>query len=217
MRMIFRFGMIVMLGAALSGCALANVASGPAPQLFTLTAAPMAAVSFPASSAATSASLLVDEFAASAAINTGRIAFQPTPNELKYYADARWVDLAPAMLQSLTVETLQSSGAFGSVAARGTEIKGDYVLKGDIRQFAAEQAGEATNVRVVLFMRLVSRSDHSVIASKSFEAVTPLNGRGMESVVGAYQKSLSSVLTELTLWTVDAISKKSVSVAGNAK
>ncbi len=215
--MIFRFGMIAMLGAALSGCALAGVASGSAPQLFTLTAAPPAALSLPADSASTSVSLLVDEFSANAALSTGRVAFQPTPNEMKYYADARWVDLAPAMLQSLAVETLQSSGAFKSVAARGTEINGDYVLKGDIRQFAAEQTGEATGVRVALFMRLVSRRDHSIVASKNFEAVTPLAGHGMESVIGSYQKSVSSVLAELTLWTADEISKSSQAVASAAR
>jgi len=218
MRQIFRFGMMALLGAALGGCALANVASGPAPQLFTLTAAPMAAVSLPAGGASASQSLLVDGFSANAALNTGRIAFQPNPNELKYYADARWVDLAPSMLQSLTVETLQSSGAFGSVAARGTEIRGAYVLKGDVRQFAAEQVdGGKTQIRVALFMRLVSRKDHGVIASKGFEAVTPLEGRGMASVVAAYQKSLTSVLTELTLWTADEVSRTSVAPAASAK
>ncbi|MDO8288953.1 MAG: ABC-type transport auxiliary lipoprotein family protein [Parvibaculum sp.] len=214
MKSFLNFACLVALGAALSGCALANVASEPAPQLFTLTAAPMAAVALPADSASKSVSILVDEFAASAALNTARIAFQPNPNELKYYAGARWADLAPLMIQALTVETLQSSGAFASVAARGTEIRGDFILKGDVRQFAAETAGETTQVRVALFIRIVSRTDHSVLASKSFEAVTPLEGRGMESVVGAAQKSLSAVLTEVTLWSVDEVSKKSAAVTG---
>ncbi|MGV8996805.1 MAG: ABC-type transport auxiliary lipoprotein family protein [Parvibaculaceae bacterium] len=213
MKMIFRFGMLAILGAALSGCALASIANEPAPQLFTLTAAPMVAVSFPVSNRASSASLLVDEFAASAALDTGRIAFQPTPNELKYYADARWADLAPAMVQSLAIETLQSSGAFGSVAARGSEIRGDYVLRGDIRQFAAEKAGEATQVRVALYLRLISRSDHGVIASNVFQSVTPVSGSGMDAVVAAYQKSMSAVLTDMTLWTANAVSTQPVSAA----
>ncbi len=130
MNTIFRLTGLAALAALLSGCALANVASSPAPQLFTLTAHESGAE---AGGTVAKGDVLVDAYFASAAIDTARIAYLPGPNELKYIAGARWADLAPVMIRTLTVETLEKSGRFVSVAARGSEINGDYMLKGDIR------------------------------------------------------------------------------------
>lgn len=199
----FRLTGLAALVVVLSGCALANVGSGPAPQMFTLTAhsAPAGA----GDTASAKADLLVDAYAASAAIDTGRIAYLPSANELKYIAGARWADLAPVMIQSLTVETLEKSGRFASVAARGSEINGDYMLKGDIRQFAAEKHGDATQVHVDLFMRLVSRNDNKVIATKDFNTTLPVAGSGVEPMVQAFDAALAQVLADLTVWTADEL------------
>lgn len=199
-----RLTCLVVLAAALSGCALANVASGPAPQMFTLTAHSVAAGTGDMSSA--KVDLLVDGYYSSAAIDTGRIVYLPSPNELKYIAGARWADLAPLMIQSLTVETLEKSGRFASVAARGSEISGDYMLKGDIRQFAAEKNGDVTQVHVDLFMRLVTRVDNKVIATKDFSTILPVAGSGIEPMVQAFDAALAQVLSDLTLWTASELS-----------
>lgn len=199
-----RLTCLVVLAAALSGCALANVASGPAPQMFTLTAHSVAAGTGDMSSA--KVDLLVDGYYSSAAIDTGRIVYLPNPNELKYIAGARWADLAPLMIQSLTVETLEKSGRFASVAARGSEISGDYMLKGDIRQFAAEKNGDVTQVHVDLFMRLVTRVDNKVIATKDFSTILPVAGSGIEPMVQAFDAALAQVLSDLTLWTASELS-----------
>ena len=150
--------------------------------------------------------LLVDGYYSSAAIDTGRIVYLPNPNELKYIAGARWADLAPLMIQSLTVETLEKSGRFASVAARGSEISGDYMLKGDIRQFAAEKNGDVTQVHVDLFMRLVTRVDNKVIATKDFSTILPVAGSGIEPMVQAFDAALAQVLSDLTLWTASELS-----------
>ncbi len=200
----YRLTCLVALAAALSGCALANVAGGPAPKMFTLTAHSVAAGA--GDVAASKADLLVDGYFASAAVDTGRIAYLPSPNELKYIAGARWADLAPVMIQTLTVETLEKSGRFASVAARGSEINGDYMLKGDIRQFAAEKNGDATQVHVDLFMRLVSRDDNKVVATKDFNVLLPVSGSGIEPMVAAFDSALAQALSDLTVWTAAELS-----------
>lgn len=205
MKIYIRLAALCLLGATLGGCALANVASSPAPQLFTLQALPPAQTVVP--SAASNVGILVSDFTASAALDSARIAFQPNPNELKFYAGARWVDLAPLMVRRLTIQSLENSQQFASVAARGAEVSGDYVLKGDIRQFAAEANGEQTNVRVDLFMSLVDRDDRSVLAAKDFTAVEPISGHGIEVVISAYDKALSMVLNDITSWTVNEVAK----------
>ena len=197
MKMLMRFAALCALGATLGGCALADIANSPAPQLFTLTPASVTSDE----SAPSSATILVDDFTASAALNSARIAYQPNPNELKYFADARWIDLAPLMVQKLTLETLENSHRFASVAARGAEIRGDYILKGDIRQFAAEDADGKLHVRVDLFMRVVSNLNRTVVAAKDFTAVEPVEASGIAAIVAAYDKALARDLTAITDWT----------------
>lgn len=194
-----RLGAILLLAAPLGACALANVASEPAPQLFMLTPAPAAEVA----GKAVSEQLLVDEFSAAAAIDTTRIVFQANPNEVKYYADARWTDRAPRMIQTLAVATLENSGRFKAVSPRGAGLQGDYVLMGDIRQFAAVAGvGGADTVSVDLFVRLVGKDDHSIIASRNIAASAPISGSGMPAVVAAYDAALHQALAQISVWTI---------------
>ena len=197
MKMLMRFAALCVLGATLGGCALADIANSPAPQLFTLTAAPVASDE----GAPSPATILIDDFTASAALNSARIAYQPNPNELKYFADARWIDLAPLMVQNLMLETMENSHRFASVAARGAGIRGGYVLKGDIRQFAAEGSDGKLKVRVDFFMRVVSNLNRTVVAAKDFTAVEPVEARGIAAIVAAYDKALARNLAAITDWT----------------
>lgn len=197
MKILLKLAALCALGATLGGCALADVASSPAPQLFTLTSASVAGEA----GAPRSASILVDDFSASAAINTARIAYQPNPHELQYFADARWVDLAPLMVRNLTIETLENSHRFASVAARGAEISGDYVLKGDMRQFAAESHDGKIAVRVDFFMRVVSNLHRNVIAAKDFTAIEPVTASGIAAIVAAYDRALARNLAAIADWT----------------
>ena len=205
MRILMRLVALCALGATLGGCALADVASGPAPQLFTLTSVPVASSE---AGVPNSGTVLVDDFTASAAINSARIAFQPNANELQYFADARWVDLAPLMVRKVTIETLENSHRFVSVAGRGAEIRGDYVLKGDMRQFAAERQDGKMQVRIDLFMRVVSNLNRNVIAAQDFTAVEPVTGSGIAAIVAAYDKALARNLVAITDWTASATAGK---------
>ncbi|MDP1627068.1 ABC-type transport auxiliary lipoprotein family protein [Parvibaculum sp.] len=201
-----RFALLSAAFAPLGACALADVASGPAPSLYVLTAP---AVELPATARATQAQLVVEEFSAPAAIDTGRIVFQPSPNEIKYYAGARWSDRAPSMIASLLVETLTDTGRFPAVIGPGNRVRADLALVGDIRTFAAykpESAGfgeGVAKVRVVLFVRLVNVRDRSIVAAREFSAEAQSTGIGMEGIVGGYDAALDTVLSEIAVWTFE--------------
>lgn len=207
MRIFLKLVALCALGAALGGCALSSIAGEPAPQIFTLLAPTPAPVASEMN-ASVSAALVVDDFTASAAINSARIVYQPNPHELKYFAGARWVDLAPLMVRNLTVETLENSHRFVSVAARGTGINSDYVIKGDIRQFAAENEAGKMQVRVDIFLRVVSNLKRNVVAAKDFTAVEPVTASGIAAIVAAYDKALARNLEAITDWTAATTSTK---------
>jgi cholesterol transport system auxiliary component len=203
---IARLGLALLLAAPLGACALANAGSGPAPRLFTLTA-PQSAVA----DGRTAVQLQISEFAAPAAIDTTRIVFQENANEIKYYAEARWSDTAPNMIQTLLSQTLENSGRFASVFSHGADLNSDYMLMGDIRQFAAvagtDDKGGGTSVHVDLFMRLVRISDRTVTAARDFSVVVPVTGSGIASVVAAYDAGLHKVLGDISLWTIQQTTK----------
>ncbi|HEX7776118.1 MAG TPA: ABC-type transport auxiliary lipoprotein family protein [Parvibaculum sp.] len=199
---------LVLLLSPLGACALADVGSGPAPRLFTLTSAHPVP---PAGDAAAKVDMQVAEFAAPAAIDTTRIVFQSSANEIKYYAEGRWSDSAPNMIQMLVSRTLQDSGGFASVSTRGSDLNGDFTLVGDIRQFAAEagdgdKAGD-TSAHVDLFLRLVRVQDHKIVASKDFNSVVPVAGSGIASVIAAYDAALHAALDGIALWTLEETAK----------
>ncbi len=198
-------GLGLMLGP-LGACALANVASEPAPSLYVLTAA---TPQVPAGAVAAMAQVVVEEFSAPAAVDTTRIVFQPSPNEIKYYAGARWSDRAPRMIAALTVETLHNTGHFPSAIGAGSGARMDLALVGDIRQFAAARVATqglgqaATEARVTLYVRLLRASDRSIVASREFAATAPSASGKMTDIVAAYDAALGQVLAEIALWTLE--------------
>lgn len=199
-----RFLFAAFAALPLGACALADVASGPAPSLYVLTA-PHVAVE---GGRPSGAQLVVEEFSAPAAIDTARIVYKATPNEIAYYAGARWADRAPRMIGALAVETLTDTGRFPAVTGPGAQARMDLVLSGDIRAFEAyreEGAGlgaGATKVRVSLFARLVRMRDRAIVSSGEFTAEASA-GSGMDAIVAGYDAALDEVLASLALWTYE--------------
>src|SRR5690606_12674798 len=183
--------------APLGACALADVGSGPAPSLYVLTA-PAAEVA--SGSPPSPAQLVVEEFSAPAAVDTSRIVFMRSENEIAYYAGARWADRAPRMIASLLVETLAGTGSFPAVIGPGTSARMDQALVGDIRSFSAYRPAGAglgeggTKVRVVLFVRLLRAKDRTILASREFSSEASAPGAGMDGVVAGYDAALDTVL-----------------------
>jgi cholesterol transport system auxiliary component len=205
-----RAGALMLTLAPLGACALANVAGEPAPDLYVLTApAPQA----PDAAPAALAQVVVEPFVAPAALDSSRIVFQPSPNEIKYYAGARWSDRAPRMIAALTVETLHKTGRFPAAIGSGSGARMDMALTGDIRQFAATRVARAglgqtaTEVHVVFFARLLRASDRAIVAAREFSASVPSASGKMTDIVAAYDAALGQVLAEMALWTLDESAK----------
>lgn len=190
--------------APLGACAITDIGSGPAPSLYLLTA-PAPELSAPA----LDAQLSVQEFDAPAALDTGRIVIHPSPNEIAYYAGARWADRAPRMIAGLLVETLTGTGRFPAILGPESQARTDLALVGDIRAFGAYRAADAglgegtTRVRVALFVRLVKARGGIILAAREFTAEAPSASGGMTDIVAAYDAALDTVLSDIAGWTLE--------------
>lgn len=111
--------------------------------------------------------LIVAQPTAIAELDTYRIALKRGGQRWDYYAGARWSDFLPAVVQDDLTKTLDQSGLFKSVTADESGLKGDRILKVEIKKFQAEYAEDSAVpvIRIRMAVSLVSRVERARLAS----------------------------------------------------
>ncbi len=178
--------------------------SGAPPKLYSLNAA----ADFDPPAQMQDWRILVDEPMASRAIDTDRIAVRPSDIEIKYYANARWSDRAPRLVQNLLIESLENSGAV-ELAGRGPSgLRAQYLLSGSLVDFQTEyQSGDAV-VHIRLKLNLVEQKSGRVLAAKTFEQ-TQETGVQTRSVIMTFNDVFGLIQKEAVTWALDVIATTS--------
>lgn len=200
------------LAMGLQACALAGVAIDAPPDIYVLTTPDS---ELGADRPRLSLLLVVDEPYAPAALDSNRIVYQPSPNEISYFANARWSDRVPQMVQVLLVDTLDRSGKFQAVGRRAAGMRSDYLVRLSILTFGAEaDSTDAETVRVVLNAQLIRRFSDEIVAGRRFEAVAEPEGRGMINVIGAFDRAASVALGDIAVWIYDEAVRAALDAEG---
>ena len=118
---------------------------------------------------------LVDTPIAPAEIDTTRVALTRSPTTIDYFANAAWSDRAPAMVQSLLIESFEQTGKIISVSRDLAVLRADYILMSELRRFEARyENGEAPpTVFVRLFVQLIKMPERTIIGGELAEAREP--------------------------------------------
>ncbi len=199
---------LILLTFGLQACALATVGSEAAPDIYVLTTPD---IDLGAERQALSVQLVVDEPYAPAALDSNRIVYQPSPNEIRYFANARWSDRAPQMVQALLVDALDQSGRFQAVGRRAAGMRSDFLVRMSIVTFAAEENGGATeSVRVLFNAQLVRRFSDEIVAGRRFEAVAQPTSNRMIDIVNAFDAATSVAIGDLSAWIYDEAAQNSL-------
>lgn len=184
---------LVILGA----CALPG--QGEAPRRFRLT--PKS--TFDADLPTVNWSLVVVEPQADRSVDTVRIALMSGGTEMQYYANADWSNRAPAMVQTLLVESFVNSDRIAVVGNDRAGLRPDFRLSSVLREFQAEGTpGEAPTVRVKFDASLVQLPQRDVVGTTAVEQAVPAASDRIEDIVNAYDEALGSVLKNLVGWTL---------------
>jgi len=187
------------LALTLAACQVPG--TGDPPQLYTLTPKSAFAGDLPT----VEWQLIVETPVAAAGLSTSRIALQRSPLQLDYFARANWTDSAPLMVQTLLIESFENSKRIVAVSRESTNLRADYVLKTDLREFQAEyDGGGPPLVRVRLSGKLVRLPERTIIASRSSELAVRATSTDMQSIIGAFDDALGKVLREQVEWTLRA-------------
>ena len=187
------------LGAGLAGCQIPG--GGEPPQLYTLsprkifTARDLPRVDW---------QLVVEPPLASQGLDSSRIALQRSPLRIDYYARVSWTNPAPLMIQTLLIESLDNTGRIIGVTRESTQLRADYLLQTDLREFQAEY--DSPNgpplVRVRIAAKIVRLSDRTIIGNASFEDAERAQKGEIEPVIAAFDVALGRVLDQTVEWTL---------------
>ncbi|MFT3808945.1 MAG: ABC-type transport auxiliary lipoprotein family protein [Micropepsaceae bacterium] len=192
----FRLGLALALGLGLGGCSL--LASDP-PQLYDLSPKN----TFEEGAPVVGWQLVVEEPTTPNAINTDRIAIRPAQLEVQYFPGVKWTDRAPALVQTLLVESFENSGKIVGVGRRSIGLSGDYILTSELREFeAVSSAGGGANVVVRLVLKLVRQSSGGIIASTTASATIQAASDSVPDVVAAFDQALGKVLKQSVGWVL---------------
>lgn len=196
----------------LSGC-VGNIV-GSAPSLYNLT--PKS--SYPPDLPEVSQQLVVEESVAAGGLDSHRIALRPTPTEVKYFADARWTERAPRMVQTLLVESFENTRKIVSVGRQAIGLRADFNLKTELREFQAEYFGGAQvpTIRVRINAKIIQQPRQMIIASRSFEHAVAAKGTNMSAIIAAFDEALGKVLKRLVEWTLRSIKDVRASTASHS-
>lgn len=196
--MILRLAVAAMAAVSLAACQLIDAATEPT-DLYTVTPKSTFDPDLPA----VYWQLAVEVPAAAASLNTGRIAIAMTPTSIDYYAKVAWTDRAPLMVQTRIVDSFEATRKIVAVARESIELRANYVLQPDLRNFEAMYYyGPQPIVRVRIIAKLVRMPDRQIIGVASFERCVRARADKVPKVVGAFDQALGSVMKRLVSWTL---------------
>lgn len=191
---------VTPLAGFLAGCGSLVPGQGPPPDLFRL----QPTHNLPGDLPKVSWQLLVDTPGAPAGLDTTRIALMRRPIQVQYYAKSNWIDRVPLMVQTLLVETFEGSGKILSVGSNSADLRPDFVLATQIRDFQTEYfSGANPSAHVGIVARLVTLRQRAIIGAKRFDGQSHASGDDMETIVAAFNTALGQVLDGIAAWTLE--------------
>jgi cholesterol transport system auxiliary component len=183
----------------LSGCGGLLGPSNPPPQIYVLKPRLEVLTDAPA----VSWQLAISRPEMAETLDTDRIALIRGAT-MDYYADAQWTDTASRLLQALLVEAFQSSGRILGVGRDTGEVRADYILQTQVRDFEAQYQGEngAPTVVVAMSARLTAARTRAVVAS--FEASRSVSAaqNSVPAVIEAFDTAASEALEDIARWAL---------------
>jgi cholesterol transport system auxiliary component len=190
---------VALVAMLAGGCSNLLPGTSEPPRLFTLTPK----TTFDPNLPRASWQLTIDVPLAEAGINTTRIALSHDPVTLEYYARAEWVDRAPLLVQRLLVESFEATHRIVAVARQSINLRPDFSLICDLREFQAEYRGAGPpQVRVRLSAKLVKMPERTIVGSTDAETFVRAAGPELEDVVRAFDTALGKTLKRVVEWTL---------------
>ena len=145
---------------------------------------------------------------ASGGLDTDRIAVATAPLEIRYYAEARWADRVPEMVQALLVDSFETGADAVALTVDSTVGTTPYILETDIREFQADVTDEAApQAKVRIALRLMRPGPTRLVANTTLNATAEADGTEAAALVRAFNTAMQDLLAEAVEWTAAQVRK----------
>jgi cholesterol transport system auxiliary component len=196
---------LLMLASAalLAGCSGGFLSRSPATQVYVLRAATHPRPGLTQSTA----SIHVGRPIPGPGLDSDRIVLVESGHRMSYYRASRWPADLPAVVETLTVDTLRASGAWATVQDSNSGFPAEYLLQIVIRRFEADYvtAAAAPEVHVVLDCTVGRRAGREVIASFTAEGASVAAANRLGDVVAAFEEASNKALDGVAAHTAEAV------------
>jgi ABC-type uncharacterized transport system auxiliary subunit len=141
--------------------------------------------------------LLVSRVNAAHLYRDDRLVYGSNDVELGTYEYERWAEPPAGMIQDLVIKTLRASGNYRSVSRIGSNLRGDYIVRGQL--FALDEVkSPALSARFSFQLELYDPKAGVAVWSSSYLHDEPVNGKTVSDVVEALDRNVRAGLTQLT-------------------
>lgn len=183
--------------ATLAGCSGLNLAPTQAEQYLVLDA-PLPA---PAPRAPRrEGGLLLAPTLAPAFYDSTDIVFSKSAGTRGRYQFSHWTEPPGQRIGVLIAARLQASGAFRSVAASNSGVRGRWLLRTQVDEIYHDATSSPGTARLTLSAELSDPGRRELLARRSFSAAAPATRFDAEGAAQGLRSALTQVLDELAAW-----------------
>ncbi len=152
-------------------------------------------------------SLMVRYPATPGDLETFRIALIRPDGRRDYYADARWAEFLPTLVQSALIDSFEHSGLFKMVISDEMRVRSDFILTPEIREFQAvySEQGKPPEIHIRFVAALYSVKERRDIDSFSVEAHQKAAAESMQGIQSAFREAFREAQTQLMYEASDAV------------
>ena len=123
-----------------------------------------------------------------------RLVYGSGPVELGTYEYQRWAEPPAEMVQDALVSSLRSTGQYRSVSAIGSNLKGEYILRGRLYALDEVDNPEIT-ARFSIGLELFDTKTGATLWTNSYSHDAPVTGKTVPDVVQALDQNVRAGLS----------------------
>ena len=189
----------------LSGCAQVLKPEAPVPHFILIPKVDFSAQQLPQ----LEASISIARPTIPTSMDSDRIGLIKPNREVQFYGGARWFTTIPQLFQTLVVRTFESAYALQGVTTDEVNVRTRYHLSWDIREFHAIYSEETArpDITIAINAWLIDTKTDKLLGNKSFQFSSTATGVKLEEIVLSFENTVTPVLTDLVVWTIQRIAQ----------
>ena len=188
-RRIQQAALVILFGVVAAGCGGSRPVKyyildiGPAPAVSTAPQVPV--------------TLLVSRISAAHLYRDDRLVYGSGQVQLGTYEYERWASPPSDLVQDVLIKTLRSSGSYRSVSRIGSNLRGDYIVRGQL--FALDEVeSPGLSARFSFQLELYDPKAAATVWSAAYTHDEPVNGKKVSDVVEALDRNVRAGMAQLT-------------------